>query len=169
MAASGFELKSFPTGPLFQSLYQPSISCLQIRWFASCWWEKLKMGFCCQETLRFSWQHEPADIIANSPSNVRENIPLGDIFSTGNLPRNYRVCFWIWESEWEKTALVWKVRGSGKLSRISRNPIPSNPVVCVHPGRAGSRVRRADRGPEHNFFSFFLTVEQPRHRHLEEE
>lgn len=30
-----------------------------------------------------------------------------------------------------KTALLWKVRGSGNLSRVSRNPTPPNSVVCV--------------------------------------
>lgn len=73
------------------------------------------------------------NVLTSSPTPhlISERTSHLETFSTGNFPRNYRECFWIWELEWEKAALVWKVRDSGKLSRVSRNPTPPNPVVCV--------------------------------------
>lgn len=148
MTTSGFEPTSSPWRPLYQSLPHPATSPGRSADSLADEERNWKYDFVGQESLRFSWQHEPADVTTSSPFNIRENIPLADIFSTDNLPRKQGMYFWIWELEWEKkkTALLWKVRGSGNLSRVSRNPTPPNSVVCVASWE-GRRAKKGRQGP----------------------
>lgn len=171
MTTSGFEPTSSPWRPLYQSLPHPATSPGRSADSLADEERNWKYDFVGQESLRFSWQHEPADVTTSSPFNIRENIPLADIFSTGNLPRKQGMYFWIWELKWEKKKLLcfgrWEAQGTCPESRETQHLLT---LWCVwHPGRDGG-PRREGRGPLHNFFTFLLSYEEwLSHRHLDAE